>query len=190
MAEAKPSTQRPEKLRNLLCFFLLGLLTMVIDETFLVAAQDILSGSTLATSTVILAIAVPVLLAKLIAPWFMQIFQYSVKVFTIFAFFLGGLLTIVSTYRVEWRLLGISLVEIGVALGEVTFLALTAFYEDVTINALVAGLGSASLVGPLYFTGKAQFRTPQCFLFLHFWHYDQYLFSPLYYPISPTEHDN
>ena len=150
------STQDPENLGSILCFFLFGLLTMVYDDLFLVAAQDLLSGSFLSTGVVILLNVGPILSVKMLVPWVMQHVQYRSKLLAIWSLSVVGLVLIVATNPVHWRLLGVILVELSFALGEVTFLALTAFYREITVQAFACGFGSASLIGPLYYTGKSQ----------------------------------
>lgn len=147
-------TKSAEKGRNILCFFVFGILSLIYDEISLIAAEDILSGSTIATTTVILSIAIPVLAIKLAAPWFFQRVSYLKKIVLVVVLFLGGLTTLVCSPRISGRLAGVSFVETGVATSEITFLSLTAFYEHITVSAFVAGVGVASFIGPLYYTSK------------------------------------
>lgn len=147
-------TKSAEKGRNILCFFVFGILSLIYDEISLIAAEDILSGSTIATTTVILSIAIPVLAIKLAAPWFFQRVSYLKKIVLVVVLFLGGITTLVCSQRISGRLAGVSFVETGVATSEITFLSLTAFYEHITVSAFVAGVGVASFIGPLYYTSK------------------------------------
>ncbi|KAK3735668.1 hypothetical protein QZH41_002560 [Actinostola sp. cb2023] len=137
--------------RTVIVFFFFGLLSMVYDEIALISAQDILSGSNIATTTVVLSIATSVLTMKLSVPWVMQSVPYLVKVVVIVALLLSGLLTLVCSCEIVYRLLGISIMEAGVSISEITFMSMTAFYDPVTASALVAGIGMSSLVGPLYY---------------------------------------
>ena len=143
-----------ENERNIICFFLLGILSLIYDEICLIAAEDILSGSKIATTTVILSIAIPVLSVKVIAPWFFQRVSYMKKIALVVVFLIGGLGTLVYSPHIPGRLAGVGVVESGVATSEITFLSLTAFYEHITVSAFVAGVGVASFVGPLYYTSK------------------------------------
>lgn len=143
-----------EKGRNIVCFFFLGILSLIYDEICLIAAEDILAGSTVATTTVILSIAIPVLIVKLIAPWFSQRVSYLKKILLVIVLFLGGLIALVFSPHITGRLAGVSFVESGVATCEITVLSLTAFYEHITVSAFVAGVGVSSFVGPLYYTSK------------------------------------
>lgn len=144
--------ERIEKGKNIVCFFFFGILSLIYDEICLIAAEDILAGSTVATTTIILSIAIPVLCIKLAAPWFLQRISYLKKIIFVVVFFLGGLTTLVSSRRISGRLAGVSVIESGVATSEITFLSLTAFYEHITVSAFVAGVGVASFIGPLYYT--------------------------------------
>ena len=150
MSQAKNT----ENERNIICFFLFGILSLIYDEICLIAAEDILAGSKIATTTVILSIAIPVLSVKVIAPWFFQRVSYMKKIVLVVVFLIGGLGTLVYSPHIPGRLAGVGVVESGVATSEITFLSLTAFYEHITVSAFVAGVGVASFVGPLYYTSK------------------------------------
>ena len=146
--------ENKEKGRNIACFFFFGVLSLIYDEICLIVAEDILAGSTIATTTVILSIAVPVLVVKLTLPWFLQSVSYWKKISLVILFFIGGLITLVFSLRIPGRLMGVSIVESGVAASEITLLSLTAFYEHITVSAFVAEVGVSSFVGPLYYTSK------------------------------------
>ena len=148
------NVENKEKGKNIACFFFFGVLSLIYDEICLIAAEDILAGSTIATTTVILSIAVPVLVVKLTTPWFLQRVSYWKKISFVIFFFLGGLVTLVFSPHIPGRLAGVSIVESGVATSEITLLSLTAFYEHITVSAFVAGVGVSSFVGPLYYTSK------------------------------------
>lgn len=139
--------------KTVIIFFFFGLLAMLYDEMALISAQDVLAGSDIATTTVVLSIASSVLAMKLTVPWVMQSMSYLVKIFVIIAFLLSGLLALICAYEIQFRLLGISIMEAGVSTSEITFMSMTAFYDPITASALVAGIGMSSLVGPFYYTG-------------------------------------
>lgn len=146
--------EHTENERNIICFFVFGILSLIYDEICLIAAEDILAGSKIATTTVILSIAIPVLSVKVLAPWFFQRVSYVKKIALVVVFLIGGLGTLVYSPHIPGRLAGVGVVESGVATSEITFLSLTAFYEHITVSAFVAGVGVASFVGPLYYTSK------------------------------------
>lgn len=139
--------------RTVIIFFFFGLLAMLYDEMALISAQDVLAGSDVATTTVVLSIASSVLAMKLTVPWVMQSMSYMAKIVVIIILMLWGLLKLICAYEIEVKLLGISIMEAGVSTGEITFMSMTAFYDPITASALVAGIGMSSLVGPVYYTG-------------------------------------
>ncbi|KAJ7377893.1 battenin CLN3 protein [Desmophyllum pertusum] len=154
MEKSAEETTRPKETpRNIACFFFLGVFSLIYDETTLAAAEDVLAGSRIPTTIVIIAIAVPVLGVKTTAPWFLQKCSYLYKSCTVVLLLLVGVIVVVSVDNVHWRLFGISVIESGVSFSEITFLALTASYHEVTVSAFVAGIGVSSLLGPLYYTG-------------------------------------
>lgn len=153
-SEEKTTNYSRESARNIACFFVLGVLSLIFDEISLAAAEDVLAGSVIPTTIVIISIAVPVLGVKTTAPWFLQKCSYSHKSFVVVILLVTGLIVIVSVQNVHWRLFGISVIESGVSFSEITFLALTASYQEVTVSAFVAGIGVSSLLGPLYYTGE------------------------------------
>ncbi|PFX21404.1 battenin-like [Stylophora pistillata] len=155
MAEKLPDevANSRESFRNIACFFVFGIFSLSYDETSLAAAEDVLSGSNIPTTIVIIAIAVPVLGVKITAPWFLQRCSYLVKACLVVLLLLAGLIVVVMAYNVHLRLFGISVIESGVSFSEITFLAMTACYHEITVSAFVAGIGVASLLGPFYYTG-------------------------------------
>lgn len=157
MAKSGEETTNPrESARNIACFFILGVLSLIYDEISLAAAEDVLAGSIIPTTIVIIAISVPVLAVKATAPWFLQKCSYLHKSLVVVFLLVTGLIVIVSVQNVHWRLFGISVIESGVSFSEITFLALTACYQEVTVSAFVAGIGVSSLLGPLYYTGESR----------------------------------
>ena len=152
--EDKPTNNSKESTRNIACFFVLGVLSLIYDEISLAAAEDVLAGSIIPTTIVIIAIAVPVLGVKTTAPWFLQNCSYLHKSCVVVFLLVTGLVVVVAVENVHWRLFGISVIESGVSFSEITFLALTASYQEITVSSFVAGIGVASLLGPLYYTGQ------------------------------------
>ena len=163
---------------NTLCFCVFGILTFFNQEMLFTAAQDILSGRQIPTATILVCFVTPLMITKIIAPWFVQAISYVVKVFFIALFMTLGLTLIVFVKDIKVKLVGIALNAMAtgasevIFLGltslypkicisafaygasEVIFLGLTSLYPKICISAFVAGTGMASLVSPLYYTGK------------------------------------
>ena len=149
----KKRQQPAMALKTSFYFFSLGVLCLFYDEIIVMAAEDILSGSSFATSTVIIAFSMALLSVKLIAPWFIQNVSYLKRIVVIAILYVSGLLMVVMSGAPVWRLVGISVVQAGTALSEITFLALTTFYDGAAVSAFVAGEGFSSLLGPVLYTG-------------------------------------
>ena len=157
MAEISADASRSEireSSRNIICFFVFGILSLFYDTLTITAAEDALSGSEIPTAAVSIAMAASVLGLKITAPWFLQKFSYTLKICLSVLLLFLGLVVFVSAPNVHSRLLGIMVMESGISFSEITFLAMTASYQEVTVIALVAGIGVAYLLGPFYYAGK------------------------------------
>ena len=145
---------QPNRIKAVVCFFIFGLLSMVTKQMILTATQDILTGSHIASSTVILAASLAVILVKVSCPWFCQNCSYLIRTATVVLLSMGGLLIIIIASDVHWRLVGVAVACSAGALGEITFLALTPFYGGIAASAVAAGIGMSSLLGPYFYTGE------------------------------------
>lgn len=151
--------EEPNGLKNILAFYVFGILTFFNQEMILTASEDILSGKVLPTSTVLTAFVTPVVLTKILAPWFLEKIPYVIKTIVIALLMSSGVLLIVFAGNVKVKLLGISMNAIATGGSEMVFLALTSCYSQVCISAFVAGTGMASLLAPLYYTGKTNLKS-------------------------------
>ena len=139
---------------NVLCFYIFGTMAFFYQEMLYTASEDILSGRQLPTSTILVTFVTPLAAIKLIAPWFIQKISYVFKVCFISTCMVTGLALIIFTEDMRLKLVGIAVNAVATGVAEVVFLALTSFYPQVCISAFVAGTGMASLVSPLYYTGR------------------------------------
>ncbi|XP_078356656.1 uncharacterized protein LOC144641517 [Oculina patagonica] len=142
----------PNTVKTVVCFFIFGLLSMITTEMIHTATQDILSGSHIASSYVILAAALPEILVKVACPWFVQNCSYLIRTVTVALLSIGGLVIIIIASDVHWRLVGVGVACCAGALGEITFLAFTSFYDDIAASAVAAGIGMSSLLGSYLYT--------------------------------------
>ena len=150
----KPSSDSKTSWLNSLCFWLFGTLAFFNQEMLYTASEDILSGRQLPTATILVCFVTPLMITKLFAPWFIQRIPYVVKVSFIALFMTLGLALIVFVEDIKVKLVGIALNAMATGTSEIIFLGLTSFYPQICISAFVAGTGTASLVSPLYYTGK------------------------------------
>ena len=152
----KEDRLQPDRIKTVVCFFIFGLLSMVVTQIIFTATQDILTGSQIASSTVILAASACNMSVKAICPWFVQNCSYMMRT-AIFALLnSGGLVIIILVSDVHWRLVGVAVACAAGALGEMTFIALTSFYNKLSGSAFAAGTGMSSLLGPYLYTGGYQ----------------------------------
>ena len=139
---------------NVLCFYIFGTLTFFNQEMLLSAAEDILSGQKLPTATVLVSFVTPLMITKIIAPWFIQRISYGLKTCFIAVSMFFGLALVGMFNDIRAKLLGIALNAMATGAAEIIFLALTSFYPGLCISAFVAGTGMASLFSPVYYTGN------------------------------------
>lgn len=151
----KPTQQQQrERFRTVTAFFIFGTLIYATYSLVIAGAQDILAGTFIQTSMVLVADIGPYFVVTLIAPYFMQRISYFARITTVFLCGIGGFLMLAFAKQVFWKLIGVGIASFGYGVGEVTFLALTSFYHEVTLNAYSAGTGAGFVIAPLYYTGR------------------------------------
>mmetsp|Transcript_11190 Transcript_11190/g.46760 ORF Transcript_11190/g.46760 Transcript_11190/m.46760 type:complete len:389 (-) Transcript_11190:3066-4232(-) len=140
-----------------------GTCGLLLDMTFVIllaAAKDIVSASSLPTSSVLFASIVPLWFLKLVAPLFIERIPYRLK---ISAAAWGGALALcgaalLSSIRAK-LVLGVALGAISTALAEITFFALVTKYTKQCLPALTTGTGLCGLCGSgFYFFLTEVFR--------------------------------
>ena len=153
----KPSEKERERLRTVTAFFVFGALIYATYSLVIAGAQDILAGTFIQTSMVLVADIGPYFAVTLIAPYFMQKIPYFVRIATVFLTGIVGFFMLAFAEQVHWKLIGVGIASFGYGVGEVTFLALTSFYHEVTVSAYSAGTGAGFIIAPLYYTGMFVF---------------------------------
>ena len=135
-----------DKSRQAYCYFwLFGLINNVLYVVILSAAVDIV-GPTLPKSLVLLADIFPSLTVKLCSPFFIDKIKYSYRIwFLIIMSCLGMFL--VSFKNLFVCLLGVSFASVSSGFGEVTFLQLTHYYGQISLNGWSSGTGGAGILG-------------------------------------------
>lgn len=151
--EESETDQRKEKPITVVAFYVFGFLIYAIYSLIISGAQDILAGTFVPTSAVLVANVGPYFIVTVVAPYFIQRVPYFPRVLAIFFLEATGLIMVVTTKHVGTRLLGISLSSFGFGLGELSFIAMTSFYQETAVSAFSAGTGSGISLAPLYYTG-------------------------------------
>lgn len=145
--------QGKEKPVTILAFYIFGFLIYAIYSLIISGAQDILAGTFVPTSAVLVANVGPYFVITVVAPYFIQKVAYFPRVLAIFFLEATGLIMVATAKRVGVRLLGVSLSSFGFGLGELSFIAMTSFYHDTAVSAFSAGTGTGISLAPLYYTG-------------------------------------
>ena len=143
-----------ERLRTVTAFFIFGTLIYATYSLVMAGAQDILAGTSTATSVSLIALVVPGFLVTLTAPYFMHKIPYVVRIITFCCTGIGGFLMLVFSKQLHWKLIGVGIVSFGSNFSEITVLALSSFYHETTSTAFSAGTGAGFVLAPLYYTGE------------------------------------
>eukprot|EP01121_Diplochlamys_sp_Union-15-3_P015418 TRINITY_DN5093_c0_g1_i2.p1 TRINITY_DN5093_c0_g1~~TRINITY_DN5093_c0_g1_i2.p1 ORF type:complete len:436 (+),score=47.59 TRINITY_DN5093_c0_g1_i2:80-1387(+) len=139
-----------EKARNLIAYFILGLMNNFAYVVFLSAALDIL-GNKLPPALVLLADIFPGLAVQAVAPFFFEKIPYAIRVWIITLLAVGSFV-IVGAFNPVWvRILGVVLASISSGLGEITYMALSSYYHKNTISFYSSGTGAAGILGSLMY---------------------------------------
>ena len=147
-----------ERLLIVMAFFIFGFLPNVFYSLLIVAAQDILAGTFLPTSAVLIVNIGPQFLVCLISPYFMQKIPYFARITACCLSDISGCILLALPKQVHWKLFGVGLCSFAMGVSGSTILALTSFYHEVTLTAFSAGCGVSFVIAPLYYTGKLEFN--------------------------------
>lgn len=142
-----------EKPVTILAFYIFGFLIYAIYSLIISGAQDILAGTFVPTSAVLVANVGPYFVITVVAPYFIQKIAYFPRLLAICFLEATGLIMVATANRVGVRLFGVSLSSFGFGLGELSFIAMTSFYHDTAVSAFSAGTGTGISLAPLYYTG-------------------------------------
>ena len=73
--------EEPNALKNILAFYVFGVLTFFNQEMILTASEDILSGKVLPTSTILVSFVTPLMVTKSSRPGFWKKYRILLKQF-------------------------------------------------------------------------------------------------------------
>lgn len=132
------------------CFWVFGLLNNVLYVVILSAAVDLV-GATTPKAVVLLADVVPALLAKVSAPFYIHSIPYRYRIYSLVALSFCGMQLIALGSSAVPIFIGICLASLSSGVGELTFLALTHYYDQNAVHGFSSGTGAAGLVGSFLF---------------------------------------
>lgn len=141
-----------------------GLVNNVLYVIILSAALDLV-GPSVPKGVVLLADIIPGFLTKLIAPYFIHVVPYNVRILAFAAISASGMLLIALTPAsrdggtIAVRMIGVMFASLSGGGGELSFLGLTHYYGHFSLAAWGSGSGGAGLLGSgLYLATTTWFR--------------------------------
>lgn len=125
-----------------------GLINNVLYVVVLSAALDLV-GPNIPKGVVLLFDVVPSFFTKLVAPYFVHLIPYWVRIYILVAVSAGGMLLIATTpdKNIPLKMVGVMLASFSSGLGELSFLGLTHFYGHFSLAFWGSGTGAAGLIG-------------------------------------------
>ncbi|CAI7662768.1 unnamed protein product [Penicillium palitans] len=138
--------------RVCVAFWLFGLINNVLYVIILSAAVDLV-GPDVPKGVVLLADVIPSFATKLVAPYFIHLVPYWMRIL-IFAFLSSvGMLVVAMSPgytdggTISSKIAGIILASLSCGAGELSFVGLTHFYGPFSLAAWGSGTGAAGLIG-------------------------------------------
>lgn len=150
----KDKEENKECTSTLLSFCVLGFLVTSAFVVMLSAAQDILTGTSIPTSIVLIANRGPSSLTSLVAPYFMKRIPYSVRYILVFTATAGGFLITGLVHHVGWKLAGVAIASFGNGVASISSIALASFFHVKALSMYSSGTGIGFIAAPFYYTGE------------------------------------
>ncbi|KAF7594053.1 G1/S-specific cyclin cln3 [Aspergillus hancockii] len=138
--------------RVCVAFWLFGLINNVLYVIILSAALDLV-GPSVPKGVVLLADVIPSFGTKLVAPYFIHVVPYPVRVVVFVLLSATGMLLVALSPgytdggSIATKIAGIILASLSSGAGELSFLGLTHFYGPFSLAAWGSGTGAAGLIG-------------------------------------------
>lgn len=148
--------QKLEKPLHVFVFSVFGFILQIFFSVGISASQDILEETLVPTPVLLISASLPFFFITSVLPYFVLKLPRGVLLFPVVFLSIIGVLLYALVEQVFVRIVGVVTVSTGVAIGEVTFVSLTALYSDSAMSAYAAGTGIGFIVGPLYYTGKVK----------------------------------
>ncbi|CAH6721546.1 protein Btn1p [[Candida] jaroonii] len=128
-----------------------GLLNNILYVVILSAAVDLV-GSQTPKAVVLLSDILPAFLLKLAAPFFIHLIPYKTRLWLLVGLSMTGMFIISLVDHIKFKIFGICMASLSSGLGELTFLQLTHYYDELhSIGGFSSGTGVAGLGGSFLF---------------------------------------
>ncbi|XP_068729465.1 uncharacterized protein [Montipora capricornis] len=145
------TTSEREKAVLLFVFGVFGFILQIFFSVGIAASQDILEDTYVPTPVLLISASLPFFVITSVLPYFvLQVPQHALLGTVVFLSIVGVLLYALVEHVVV-RILGVVVTSTGIAIGEVTFVSLSALYADSAMSAYAAGTGFGFITGPLYY---------------------------------------
>jgi battenin len=118
----------------------------VLYVIILSAALDLV-GPDLPKAIVLLADVAPSLFMKMVAPYFIHVIPYRIRILALVALSFIGMQLVAWQEELPARLFGVVVASISSGLGELSFLGMTHFYGQFALPFWGSGTGAAGLLG-------------------------------------------
>ena len=151
---SQDESQDKEKLSVILAFFAWASIIYMFESATFSAAQDILAGTDLQTTTLLVAFDGATFLSYAIGPPLVIVLPYLFSISLAVLSLVSGLLLVVLMVDVAWKIFGVVLLTFGYGYGCVVVLSLTSFFHpQKTASAFSAGSSVGFMISLLYYTG-------------------------------------
>lgn len=138
----------------ILAFGVFGFILQIFFSIGISASQDILEETLLPTPVLLISASLPFFVITSVLPCFVLKLSHKALLVPVVGLGITGVLLYALVEAVFLRVTGVIVVSTGVAIGEVTFVSMTALYSDTAMSSYSAGTGVGFIAGPLYYTGK------------------------------------
>ncbi|KXJ12193.1 hypothetical protein AC249_AIPGENE9762 [Exaiptasia diaphana] len=144
---------RKESPKTIILFCMFGFMVCFLAGAVLTAAEDILEKDlTEQTGVVWVVYSIPFLVFTGFVTWIFDRVSTIIIVVSFFPLMVFGI-AFLALPNITWlKLVGVFLVGTVDCVSEVTAVALTAYFDRVTIMAFCIGSGVSYVIGPLYYT--------------------------------------
>ena len=139
------------------CFFMIGLSFFLPNVVVMwIATEDILAGSNLSTSVIILSFSLPDIFSKFFSPSLVSRVPFTFSMVLQSLLTLGALLMIILPHNVDLRIAGVAMLGLPYGFGAITCLRMSAYYDnaDSLSGAFVFGSNVATFVASIGYTGR------------------------------------
>ena len=160
--EESQTLAMPEKPLHVFVFSVFGFILQIFFSVYIAASQDILEETLVPTPVLLISASLPFFFITSALPYFILKLPTNVLLVPIVFLSIIGVLLYALVEHVLVRIVGVVIVASGIAIGEVTFVSLTALYSDSAMSAYATGTGIGFIVGPLYYAGKKKLSYECC----------------------------